>query len=445
MPDDDDDKRPSTVEKLGSGFRALGRAVVKFWRAIAKTSFFYAFIVTPLSIYWWWYASSTSAMGMGLLIAVSLACFMLGALIGFVLTSYGEESGTIGKVRDWLIGGITGATLVQAAQGGGVFKNFLWKFVTGDDPHGNQFGMVMSMAIVYSALGFLFMFLQRELVWNPHLAAARKERGLLDGSRQATSTVQKLQVQLPPDVLTGVQDISEVDVSSKVKEDLRSVIYAADVDTFLKQADEALKSGQPLGWEDVYKVANIHYYRAYYESGDRHPPQVRKALEWINRALVINPLHADLTMKCADMLGDDHQEDAAVALLENLVVRAETPAVAFQWLGFYLRSNSEQLDNSIFYSRKFLELFPGDRATRFNLAYAYAEKYCEELRESGAEIIPNSVNRVEALGILGAIVREQPDYKKDVEKSIHQHKGFACFRGDEIFEEIMRRPGNPGA
>lgn len=432
------------MAKGDKGFQDLWLQLISFWKSIPKTSLFLAVVVAPTSIWWWYFAGNNSKMDIYLLVAVSLACFMAGTLVGFVFTSYGEEAGTVGKVRDWLIGGITALTAVQAGQGGGVFKTFLLKFTT-DENDSNQFGLVLSMAIVYFTLGFLFMFRWRELSWNVQLAKARAERGMLDGSRQTTAAVQKLIVQLPHDVLTGVQDISQTDVSNKEQEDLKNALYQDDVNTFLKQADEALKSGLALGWEDIYKVANIHYYRAYFETKDQHSVQVKRALQWISRALALNPLHADLTMKYADMLGDDGQKAAAVSVLENLVVRPEAPAVAFEWLGYYLRSVPSRLDDSIRYSQKFLALFPEDNDTKFNLAYAYGAKYCQELKKPGATNTDSS-NRDSALKLLREALAEYPQFKEKVTKDwIEEKKGFECMSGDSEFIKLTEDPAKPNS
>jgi len=404
-----------------------------------STSLFFFFIVVPVSVLWWRYAARTSLIPGQLLVGVSSACFMVGCLTGFVFTSYGEEAGTIGKVRDWLIGGLTGLTLAQATRGGGFFKDFLAKFTVKDNNDGNQFGLVMSMAIVYFSLGFLFMFFQRELGWNVRLARSRAERGILDGSRQATLAIQKLLVQLPPGVLTGVEDINDTDVSDKAKEDLRRTVYGDDVNTFLKQAEEAVKSGAAVGWEDVSKVAHIQYYRAYFETGDQHAAQVKRALEWITRALTLNPLHADLTMKYADMLDADKQKQAAIAVLENLALRAESPAMTFQWLGYYLRGETGRLDDSINYSNKFLALFPGDNDTRFTLAYADLAKHCQEIKNKPQDADKGSEYRTKGLEFLAAALEVDPGFKEEVGKWPN-HPELKCMDADDSFRRLAPKP-----
>jgi tetratricopeptide (TPR) repeat protein len=153
--------------------------------------------------------------------------------------------------------------------------------------------------------------------------------------------------------------------------------------------------------------------------------------------MALNPLHADLTMKYADMLGEDSQKSATVAVLENLVVRPESPAVAFQWLGYYLRSVPSRLDDSIHYSHKFLALFHEDNDTKFNLAYAYGAKYCQELKKSG-KTDQNSPNRIKALELLRQALAEDPKFEEKVAKKwIEEKKGFECMRGDPEFDKLV--------
>lgn len=99
---------------------------------------------------------------------------MVGCLIGFLFTSYGEEASTLSKVRDWLIGGITGLTIAKA----GAIKSLLLTFAAGPGP--KECAVAVTAAVVYSVLGFLFMIFQRELILNVLLAESRATRGKLE-------------------------------------------------------------------------------------------------------------------------------------------------------------------------------------------------------------------------------------------------------------------------
>src|SRR2546426_683865 len=71
-------------------------------------------VIAMASVVWWIIASQHLWWRLVLVIGLSLASFMVGCLVGFLFTSYGEESGTVGKIRDWVIGGITGLTIAKA-------------------------------------------------------------------------------------------------------------------------------------------------------------------------------------------------------------------------------------------------------------------------------------------------------------------------------------------
>jgi hypothetical protein len=67
------------------------------------------------SLVWLVIAGQHSVQRLVLLLGLSLASSMVGCMTGFLFTSYGQEKDTIGKVRDWLLGGITGLTIAQAS------------------------------------------------------------------------------------------------------------------------------------------------------------------------------------------------------------------------------------------------------------------------------------------------------------------------------------------
>lgn len=411
----------------------FAQTVSNWWSKRSKTTLFFLIVVFPASIWWWHFAGDGNRLRSTLLAGISLASFTTGCLIGFVFSSYGEELSTIGKIRDWLIGALTGITLVEASR----IREVIAKFAI--NPTDNEFALVASMAVVYLGLGFLFMFFQRELVLNVILAKSRAERGRLDGTQETTLAIQKLLAQLPPNVLTGVEDITEVQVSTNEKTDLKNALYSGDVEMFLKQADDAMRDGTQLDWDVVSKVAHIRYYRVYFETQNRSAA-IDKALEWIERALVMNPLHTDLTMKYADMLDFDDQKQSSVAVLERLALQPDAPAVVNEWLGFYLRSDPQRVDDSISYSKRFLCMFPDDSDTQFNLAYAYGVKHCQQVR-TGSPPDETSDTRRRALEYLSRALTLQPGFRHRVAKWVEQKKGFECFGSDPDFQALIR----PGA
>jgi len=212
-----------------------------FWQKYPNTTL-WSFIAFMM-ICWLWSAGEGSKQRFILLVSLALASFMVGSLAGFLLTSYGEETGTVGKVRDWLVGGITGLTIAKF----GMVKAVLLTFAAGPGPA--EFALAFSTATVGVTLGFFFMFFQRELIFNVLLAQRRAERGRVEGTREAGQVMQRFLLALPASILSGVDDIDEIlEFRNREAQKLREMLYSQDVQHFVEGADEALKSGAALDW-----------------------------------------------------------------------------------------------------------------------------------------------------------------------------------------------------
>jgi tetratricopeptide (TPR) repeat protein len=390
--------------------------------------------VAVLSIIWWVIAGEHSLQRTVLLVWLSLSSFVVGCLIGFLFSSYGEESNTLGKIRDWLVGGITALTVANVA----TIKRVLLVFAAG--PGGAEFAFTIAAAVLYSGLGFFFMFFQRELILNVLLAKSRAERDRVEGTQEAGLVIQRLLVRLPPSVLSGVDSVSEIpDVKDKEEQKLKELIYSDEVEKFLEEAEEASRTAG-IDWDVVSKAAYISYYRTYFEKENRSA-EIAKALQWITRALIMNPLHVDLTTKYADMLAADENYGAAAAVLDRLAAQPESPVFVKQWQGYVLRYIADRLDDSIKLSEQYHSLFPDESDTYFNIAYAYAHKYEEELRAAGLTTKPDSTNREKALSTLKVALSKQADMLEVVRKKwTGQGEAFECLLHDKEFRTIVGLP-----
>lgn len=383
-----------------------------------------------LSIVWWIIAARYDWWRLILVIGLSLSAFMVGCLVAFLFTSYGEEAGTIGKIRDWLIGGITGLTVAKAPS----IKAVLLTFTAGPGP--SEFALAVSSATIYAVLGFFFMFFQRELILNVLLAQSRAERGTIEGTRQVGQVIKNFLIKLPPSILSGVDDISEVTTDTQ-KAELRKNLYSQEVQDFLNQAEEAMAQGSALDWDVVSKVANIQYYRTYFE--DDKVAQAKKASEWISRALVLNPHHADFTMKQADTFATMQDYSQAVNILERMLRDPDAPVSVRQMLGFLLLYVPDRLGDSIKYSQQSLAL-TGDNDASFNIACAYAQGYCHP--ERGKDLGPPQENHAKALEYLRDALVRDPGYA-DTVKTKWTAKGadFECFAADKDFLALIDSVG----
>ncbi len=385
------------------------------------------------SLIWWPIAAQRSMERFVLMVWLSLASMMVGALIGFLFSSYGEESNNVGKIRDWLVGGITALTVANVS----LIKNVLLVFTAGDGHI--EFAYTVGAAVFYAGLGFFFMFFQRELILNVLLARSRAERDKLEGSKEAGQVIQQFLARLPPSLLTGVNEVGEIpDVNAKEQQQLKDLLYSADVEKFLQQADEVAVKGA-LDWDIVSKSAYIRYYRTYFEKDNR--AGIDTAIEWVTRALNMNPLHVDLTMRYADLVGLKEDYLSASSILERLALREEAPILVRQWLGYYLRFLPDRLDDSIRYTQQYLSFFPNDSDPLFNIAYVYAYKYCYDPINDDQLDERRSKNRRLALSTLKQALLSQPSMAETVRsKWIEPGNAFECFSKDNEFRELVGMP-----
>jgi tetratricopeptide (TPR) repeat protein len=151
----------------------------------------------------------------------------------------------------------------------------------------------------------------------------------------------------------------------------------------------------------------------------------------------MNPMHADLTMKYADMLAASNEYDAAAIVLERLASRPEAPMLVKQWLGYFLLWVPNRVNDAIRYSQEYLGLFPDDADAPFNIACAYAQMYCDDLRagKNGSEQLDH---RKKAMDTLAEALRRDPDYSDTVRtKWTTEGESFDCFSSDPEFQKLV--------
>jgi tetratricopeptide (TPR) repeat protein len=373
---------------------------------------------------------------------LSCSCFVLGSIAGFLFTSYGEETATVGKIRDWLIGAITGVTVASVPS----IKAILLTFAAGPGPQ--EFALTVGVSITYAGLGFFFMFFQRELILNVVLAESRIKRGRIDGTSNAGLVAQRLITLLPPSVLSGVDDIEElIQENDPAAEEFRGQLYSDEVSKFLDEAKTAAKVGLPLDWDVVSKVAILHYYRIYFEKGQAKDAQQRRAEEWLNRALVMNPNHADIRAKYADVLSMTERYEEAVATIEALAKSTDGPAYTRQWLGYFLLFVDDREDEAIALSKEYTQRFPFLDHSYFNVACGYAQLYGKSSLESetaatsagkGASKI-NDLKR-EALDWLKKGLAIDPEYAEEIkEDQLGPGESFASLAQDLEFKRVLAK------
>ena len=386
------------------------------------------------SLAFWAFLVRYTSWSPALFVSLSLASFMVGCAGGFVLTSYGDEAATVGKIRDWLIGGFAGLTVAKF----GALKALLLTFAAGAGPQ--PYALVISVSGTYAILGFFLMFFQRELILNVLLAESRDRRGKVEGTRAAGLITHQLLSSLPPSLLTGIDDLEDLAEVEAGK--MRSLLGSENVKKFLSQAEQASVVGQ-LDWDVVSKAAILHYYLVYIAVEKEKQDQVGRALDWVERALIMNPGHADLTAKYADLLATSGSYVEAILTLERLDQSPESPAYIRQWLGYYLLKIPDRVDEAIRYSEEFHARFPDGTSSLYNAARGYAQKYAAVVKRLADNNTPELSGerdgfRRKVLDRIGtAFLNESPSELPESKKWVRDNADFGCLASDPEFMKLV--------
>jgi tetratricopeptide (TPR) repeat protein len=283
---------------------------------------------------------------------------------------------------------------------------------------------VISTVALGFGTGFFFMFLQRELNLNEQLARARARTASAEG---AANVVHELLNKLPTNLLTYVNDVSESVISKDEREEIRVLLYSKEVDKFLELVEERLDSGASLDWDSISKAAYIQYYKAYFEGPGSRDNQILLGEQWIQRALLIQPFHAALTIAYADLKALQKDYSSAAKIIRDLITGGDPPATAMQLLGYYLLETGQYLE-SIRYSNMYLELYPEDSITIFNLAYCYGRLFSGDRTRNDY--------RTECLRLLEKALAIDPGHVLRI-RGEWMREGFQCFEKDDAFIALL--------
>lgn len=353
---------------------------------------------------------------------------VLGVFFAFFFTSSGkEEEATLGKIRDWMLAGFTGAGAAELMEGGGSVKRFLMIFSLGNQQ--GDFALIVSTVSLGFGVGFFFMFFQRELTLNVLLAKARSLTAKEEGSINASNVLHELLSKLPVSLLTSINDVSNSGISDTERNNLQELLYSEDVKKFLELAKERVDSGTPLDWDSISKTAYIQYYKAYFEPKESRNTQIQQAEAWIQRALLVQPLHGSLTIAYSDLKSLQKDYTSAAKLIKDLIIGGDPPATALQLLGYYLLEANDDPE-SIRYSKMYLQLYPDDSVTLFNLAYSYGRMFCNA--PAKAEL------RTQCLMHLSKGLLLDPSHVVTI-KETWIPEGFQCFKEDKEFNDLLAR------
>lgn len=370
-------------------------------------------------ILWWTLASDFDLKAAAGLAGTGVFSLVAGAIIGFLITAFGEENqSAIGKTRDWLFGGLAGLTL------GGTLAN-LQQIKTGFASLAGGAGapavsiQLGNMAGLF-ALGFFAMFTLRRFHWNPIIA--RKQRELEEILRP---------VPLPLGAELKVQSGSA---------------SAAPTPEVVQSARLAVERIEHAGIAPTDLTPDLQLkYAAALAASDRTAQAASVLDQLLNSPVTLpTPLvsaalrqYSDLAEQDADgRLGLHRRAADAIATFANIV-----GPVADHLVGYHLLWVPDRVRESLAASRRYIEAFPDSAMTRFNAACALGQLFAR----GGAEALNYGEQAVAELEQATALDPRVKDlirrWSADTDGDLHRLVNDNAFRAR--IHAILQTPEKP--
>lgn len=368
------------------------------------------------SALWWTVAGHGNQECTAKFVAASLAAFAVGTVAGFLFSSYGDEKESVGKVREWLVGGITALTVAEVAKGSENVKGLLIIFVPKACP--DDFGIIAGMTVVFFVGGFFLMFLNRELVLNVLLAKSRAMRKSIEEKGEAANQalVEALGRMAAEETWeTGVQQ--------------EPLVRDPSVQEFLDLVERNIEKGEGVRLHDIKKAATL-----YSLSG-----QNAKLVKFLEQVRIQYPRDPDILAMYARACSEVGNRRKAIEALQQFKQKVRGPHQLDKVLGFHLLWSEDVpgLKASVEHTSSYLTLFPNDDGALFNLACAYAQLY-EKTGEEQYEKL--------ALEKLEAAITANPVWKQRARELTAPGEGdFASLRDKETFKKLVENSGQADA
>lgn len=336
--------------------------------------------------------------GGGALVLVGLGCFGVGAFLGFLFSTFGDEKQSFSPVFtaiNGLLGGATITDLLKADQ------SFIVRGARALGAGGglppDRYALVFALAAACVPLGFFVAYLNRTLLLNPF-------QKKIDDSLGAAKTA-----------LLNITPVPDLDPGA-----------SADPETaqLAKKILTRPGVGREGSFDDLFNDG-----KAYYVLG-----QIDDALATFQRCLAQRPGHPGSMLYQAAALIDLKKYLPAGDILESLVNKPQAPIEAWKLLGYALLfypatrpEHADKLRRAIAASRAYLNLQPDDTGAQLNLACAYGQ-----LGPANAEARAELRQTLPALAALPAL-------KSRINELTQPGDDFAAWTGDSEFSELFKK------
>lgn len=361
----------------------------------------FGFGAASISVILWALVGRFDAAAAARCAVVSGASFCVGTLIGFLLALGEKDDGSLVRVRDWLIGGVSTLTLAGLATGGDRLGGLLAHLSIPDRLDRADIG---GLIVIYGALGFFAMYVLRVTSWN--IWFARKKRLAVEGAVIAGSLEQEL---------PALEDFDPGDDL-----ELPAPNEVPRLSSFVAEVRAAIQQGVSLPEETRWSAARAAVFTGRYE-------EAVELLEPI--AVSRGKLQVAATVWLAACYDKLNRRDQAARSLEKLLGNDAAPKRLKKWLGRYLLWVPQKYAEAEKLGEEYLQADPKDARAWLYLACARAQLFASVAAENREKY------KTTALDALETALKLDNSLRKEVLALIDED--FAELKDDRRFKKIV--------
>jgi|CXWL01.1.fsa_nt_gi tetratricopeptide (TPR) repeat protein len=373
----------------------------------------WAAVILALSLLFWVALGQHTGTPAVEFAAMSLAAFSLGSVLGFVFSSYEEEASSIGRVREWLLGGLGTLALADTFAGTGKVLLAISAFTPRTSLACPQ-ELSTSVFVTYFVVGFFSLFVLRKLEWNLKFTGG-------DCLRQVETALRDF------DMLKALQiEGKPPELSDRQKQAF---------DEFIRVTEDAIRKQALLPKEVPPKLARAYLYLG----------RFKEAAELLEGEMALSPSR-DAAVKLAQaLIGLKKPIQAGAVLLHYNGVDPNSTRV-WRSLGYVLLWDEAKLDEAIAFGQKYGARYPGDGGALLNIACAFGQKYALARRrrrlnpDAEASQVPTSDEasfRESALGYLDQAIDADPSMRDVARNLVAEGDDFASLKDDVDFQKLV--------
>lgn len=323
------------------------------------------------------------------LLIIALGALGLGALSGFLFSTFGDEKERFSQTMNVLNGFIGGFAIADLSKSDSIVRRFFQGVASSIGLPGCG-GLVLLVMSLFGAIGFLALYVNKKVLLNPITSMSDK---LIDARRE----------------VLGDSGLSTTEPGGTPK---------PSGPTTSKAVETILKAPSPGG--DASPESQKAYAKALFFKGE-----LSKASDALDVLLRQVPNDTDALLDKAQVLLSDNRPLEAIPILEKLARLPKSPLVTWKLLGYAYLFDETRLGDALQATERYLQLRPDDPGALLNLACVFGQRGPDD--DEARRRLPL---------ILDSLFAKDPHARRRVLQLATQGQDFEAWRGVPFFQKL---------